>query len=95
MLSKGFLEIVLLFRDVHIVELLSASFDIQKSYPLPVVELSIKSKIRKQLFVILKCRHPVKWKISTSRVKGSVNFIVSLNLIIVVEVKVYVSVSLV
>lgn len=62
-------------RDVHIVELLSASFDVQKSYPLPVVELSIKSKIRKQLFIILKCRHPVKWKISTSRVKGSINFI--------------------
>src|SRR6218665_1093597 len=68
-------------RDIHIIELLSvASFSLQ-GHQLATVELNIESVVspprKTQLLLILKSHQPVKWKVTTRRLRRTIDIIVS------------------
>lgn len=66
-------------RDIHIIELLSvASFSLQ-GHQLATVELNIESVVspprKTQLLLILKSHQPVKWKVTTRRLRRTIDII--------------------
>lgn len=81
MLHCKHLYVLIFDRDIHIIELLSVASFNHQGHRLATVELNIESTLspptKTQLLLILKSHQPVKWKVTTHRLKGTIDIIVS------------------